>query len=98
MVYVEQVMMDTAIFDTNTWSALSSLTDAIDRERFAADRMKLRAQRLAHFTQYLVDIEAEELTFAPGLANLTLLDQWRGKVLAESDRAVWSASHQQFEG
>jgi hypothetical protein len=83
MVYVEQVMMDTAIFDRDTWDVMSSLTDAIERERSPGDRMRLRADRLASFTQYLVDIEAEELTFAPSLANLTLLAAWKASVTVE---------------
>jgi hypothetical protein len=59
---------------------------------------KLRAQRLAHFTQYLVDIEAEELTFAPSLGNLTLLRAWREAVMTESDRAVRSATRVHAQG
>jgi hypothetical protein len=98
MVYVEQVMMDTAIFDREAWAALSSLTDAIDRERNAGERMKLRRQRLAQFTQYLVDIEAEELTFAPSLGNLTSLRTWKDAVMAESDRAIRSASRVHNQG
>jgi len=76
--------MDTAIFDREAWDAPASLIDAIERERSVGDRMRLRAERLATFTRYLVDIEAEELTFAPSLENLTLLRTWQPAVLAES--------------
>ena len=70
-VYVEECMFDTAIEDAGVWQTLYELTDAIEGEKYPGSRMELRYRRIDAFLHYLVDLESQVLSIAPGAGHLS---------------------------
>ncbi len=91
-VYVESVLMDTAITDRDAWNELEELSIRIENTREIAPRMEIRGKRVEKFLDYLKGIE--EISLNQGNARDShkgTVDTLRAAVSEQVKRAVKSA-------
>ena len=91
MVYVESIIYDTNIFDSEIFSQLSSLTLDIEDCRDIPERMALRKERMSVFMDYLIKVESNSLR-SDSLKELKCMEQISKKVKAEFDNALAKAN------
>lgn len=56
LTFVENVLMDTFIGDSDRWNSLRHLTDEIRAEREPVPRLELRIQRAREFFEYMIEL------------------------------------------
>lgn len=84
LVYVEECLLDTAIDDGETWSALSELTWSIEHEPLIPERMDIRVRRVDTFLTFLGQLEDEFVGAAPELEPLRLIKSLGQEVQSEA--------------
>ncbi|MCC5939353.1 MAG: AAA family ATPase [Lunatimonas sp.] len=94
MVYIESVMYDTNILDSDYFRTLSNQTIAIEQEYNITDRLILRKERIETFIQYLENIEDSITSEDEKLKHLSLISGIKESVLEECEVAIKKSSRQ----
>jgi len=92
IVYVETVMYDTNIFDSEIFDQLCHITIEIEDSRDIVYRMKIRKRRIKIFIDYLYSMESEIIKISE-LKNLSYIKMIEDNLLKEFDKAIERLYH-----
>ena len=95
MVYVESVLFDTNIYNTDFYKVLSNQTIAIEQEYSLTDRMILRKERIETYMDYLKMIENNMIDKKPKLEYLRIIDSIKDTVIHDCNRAISKTQRKQ---
>ena len=95
MVYVESVLFDTNIYNTDFYKILSNQTIAIEQEYSLTDRMILRKERIETYMDYLKMIENNMIDKKPKLEYLRIIDSIKDTVIHDCNRAISKTQRKQ---
>lgn len=88
MVYIESIIFDTNILDSDSFKTLCNQTLAIEQEYNITDRMVLRKERIETFMEYLVMIEDSITEDNQKIGHLRIIPEIQEFVLTECDIAI----------
>lgn len=98
MVYVEECMYDTSIYDPHIYDRLAELTRAAREERYSSNRMAIRCERLRAFVEYLIQGEAEARQLLPHAVHLYTIEKGSIELFAETEQALQRARRYDSDG
>lgn len=90
--YVDEVLYDTGIRDADVWANMVALTQGIEREHAPAERMRLRAQRVADFLGYLEARDHDARSMSTALNDVPEFRLLSASVKTDADFAVAQAA------
>ncbi|UZR99987.1 AAA family ATPase [Chondrinema litorale] len=87
MVYIESILLDTNVFNSDLFKKLTSQTIAIDQEYGIVDRLYLRKERIETFMDYLIMVENTSINNVH-IEHLKMIEEIKKAVLIECDNAI----------
>ncbi|WP_258097351.1 hypothetical protein [Marinoscillum pacificum] len=90
-VYLESILHDTAIFNSETWAELVELSQQIEQEHDIPKRLELRIERINIFLDYLLDIEKDNLSMLDNSGFLKHIESTTATVDEQMSRGLKNA-------